>query len=92
MKRFFWQWMGLLSAGILLLTGCQASLSDHVAFPERQITYMIPFEAGGQSDVEARRQHPLLEKSWPTRHHHLQTRWGRLGGMGGIGPTKSGWL
>lgn len=62
MKRFFWQWMGLLSAGILLLTGCQASLSDHVAFPERQITYMIPFEAGGQSDVEARRQHPLLEK------------------------------
>ncbi|SIS73174.1 tripartite tricarboxylate transporter substrate binding protein [Kroppenstedtia eburnea] len=63
MKRSFWKRMALLLTGALLLTACEASLSaDRADFPERQITYMIPFEAGGQSDVEARRQHPLLEK------------------------------
>jgi len=30
-------------------------------FPERPVTYSIPFPPGGQSDVEARRQQPLLE-------------------------------
>jgi len=33
------------------------------AFPEKSITYQIPFGPGGQSDLEARRQQPLLEKS-----------------------------
>ncbi len=32
-------------------------------YPTKQITYMIPFDPGGQSDREARRQQPLLEKS-----------------------------
>jgi len=31
-------------------------------FPTRQITYMVCFDPGGQSDREARRQAPLLEK------------------------------
>ncbi|KJS86091.1 MAG: bug family protein [Peptococcaceae bacterium BICA1-8] len=31
-------------------------------YPEKSITYVIPFDAGGQSDVEARRQQPHLEK------------------------------
>lgn len=30
-------------------------------FPENPITYQIPFGPGGQSDLEARRQQPLLE-------------------------------
>lgn len=31
-------------------------------YPEDTITYQIPFGPGGQSDLEARRQQPLLEK------------------------------
>ncbi len=31
-------------------------------FPEESITYQIPFGPGGQSDLEARRQQPMLEK------------------------------
>lgn len=31
------------------------------AFPEEPITYQIPFGPGGQSDLEARRQQPMLE-------------------------------
>ena len=30
------------------------------AYPDRPITYQIPFNPGGQSDVEARRQQPRL--------------------------------
>ena len=30
-------------------------------YPEKPITYQIPFGPGGQSDLEARRQQPLLE-------------------------------
>lgn len=32
------------------------------SFPEKAVTYQIPFSPGGQSDVEARRQQPMLEK------------------------------
>jgi tripartite-type tricarboxylate transporter receptor subunit TctC len=32
------------------------------SYPEKPITYVIPFDAGGQSDVEARRQQPHLEE------------------------------
>ena len=32
------------------------------AYPEKTITYQIPFGPGGQSDLEARRQQPLLEE------------------------------
>lgn len=32
------------------------------AFPDKPITYQIPFGPGGQSDLEARRQQPMLEK------------------------------
>jgi len=31
-------------------------------FPKGPITYQIPFGPGGQSDLEARRQQPMLEK------------------------------
>jgi tripartite-type tricarboxylate transporter receptor subunit TctC len=56
-------WVSLLVIGLLLLTAC-ASLStgEGNAYPARSITYMIPFEPGGQSDIEARRQQPILEK------------------------------
>jgi tripartite-type tricarboxylate transporter receptor subunit TctC len=34
----------------------------HAAYPDRPITYQIPFGPGGQSDLEARRQQPRLEE------------------------------
>jgi len=55
---------------ITLLAGCggqskeQASQESEQAeftYPEKPITYLIPFDPGGQSDVEARRQQPYLE-------------------------------
>jgi len=36
---------------------CQAQ-----SYPTRQLTYLIPFDPGGQSDVEARRQQPHLSR------------------------------
>src|SRR5512139_2528370 len=41
---------------------CPALLSAAPDFPKGPITYIIPFNAGGQSDVEARMQQPYLEK------------------------------
>ncbi len=36
-------------------------------YPSKPITYSIPFNPGGQSDLEARRQQPLLEKILDTK-------------------------
>ena len=56
MKRF----------AILILMSFLASLLAIPAmagYPEKSITYQIPFGPGGQSDLEARRQQPLLEEA-----------------------------
>jgi tripartite-type tricarboxylate transporter receptor subunit TctC len=39
------------------------SFAGEMPYPTRQITYLVVFDPGGQSDVEARRQQPLLEKA-----------------------------
>jgi tripartite-type tricarboxylate transporter receptor subunit TctC len=53
--------LGLVALGLGM--GSRAAWSDPAkAFPIRQITYMVCFDPGGQSDREARRQAPLLEK------------------------------
>ncbi|WP_245662245.1 tripartite tricarboxylate transporter substrate binding protein [Melghirimyces thermohalophilus] len=63
MKRKGILWLSLFLLAASVLAGCKASSSTGDAdFPNRQLTYMIPFEAGGQSDIEARRQHKHLEK------------------------------
>ena len=57
MRRFF--------AALLVLFGLLAFTAGPVSadqFPSKTITYQIPFNPGGQSDLEARRQQPLLEK------------------------------
>jgi len=56
MKKFL-TW-SLLSALLLL----PAFSMDAMDFPKGPITYLIPFNPGGQSDVEARMQQPYLEK------------------------------
>jgi tripartite-type tricarboxylate transporter receptor subunit TctC len=60
---------GILAVAVFVLTlavGCgqqgQESTAPKVDYPTKPITYMIPFNPGGQSDLEARRQQPLLEE------------------------------
>lgn len=48
---------------VLMLASCSAPAKEQSnSYPDKSITYSIPFEPGGQSDVEARRQQPYLEK------------------------------
>lgn len=48
----------LLAGGLLI----PSPASAEPAFPSRSMTYVIPFNPGGQSDREARRQEPLLKE------------------------------
>jgi tripartite-type tricarboxylate transporter receptor subunit TctC len=41
----------------------QAWAQDEKPYPTKSITYLVTFDPGGQSDREARRQQPYLEKS-----------------------------
>ncbi len=52
----------LVSLAVLAAAGC-GSLAGGDKFPTKQITYMVTFDPGGQSDREARRQQPYLEKA-----------------------------
>lgn len=47
---------------LCLLPACSASNEAGEAYPNRLITYSIPFMPGGQSDVDARRQIPYLQE------------------------------
>lgn len=55
MKRVLIAILAILMVGFLAPQG-------QAAYPEKSITYQIPFGPGGQSDLEARRQQPLLEQ------------------------------
>lgn len=46
-----------------IIGGMMALVSAATDYPNKPITYLIPFDPGGQSDLEARRQQPLLEKT-----------------------------
>ncbi len=56
MKRFLTFCLAIFGAALLAIPSAMAE------YPSRAITYQIPFNPGGQSDVEARRQQPRLEK------------------------------
>lgn len=51
----------LLLAAVLILSAAFPGLAAE-KYPNKPITYLITFDPGGQSDIEARRQQPLLEK------------------------------
>ncbi len=57
MKKF----VALISLALLAL--CPIFAFAATDFPKGPITYIIPFNPGGQSDVEARMQQPYLEKT-----------------------------
>lgn len=52
-------WSVLIAPCLLFPGGLLSAAPD---FPKGPITYIIPFNPGGQSDVEARMQQPYLEK------------------------------
>jgi tripartite-type tricarboxylate transporter receptor subunit TctC len=55
--------MLLIAALVLVLSlWTQAGWCQSQSYPARQVTYLIPFDPGGQSDVEARRQQPHLSR------------------------------
>ncbi|MGE5605119.1 MAG: tripartite tricarboxylate transporter substrate binding protein [Bacteroidota bacterium] len=57
-------WRGILVLCILGMMGGAIDLVTAATdYPNKPITYLIPFDPGGQSDLEARRQQPLLEKT-----------------------------
>ena len=56
MKKIFFACMVVLS---FMVFGPVVGAAE---FPAGPITYIIPFNPGGQSDVEARLQQPYLEK------------------------------
>lgn len=47
---------------LAVIVGNDTSWSQAQSYPNRQLTYLIPFDPGGQSDVEARRQQPHLSR------------------------------
>ncbi|MCG8401239.1 MAG: tripartite tricarboxylate transporter substrate binding protein [Firmicutes bacterium] len=50
---------------LAILAGCSQSGDKQAGqneYPTKPVTYMIPFNPGGQSDLEARRQQPRLEE------------------------------
>ena len=52
----------LCLAALCLGTEVRVAWSEEKPYPAHQINYMVCFDPGGQSDREARRQAPLLEK------------------------------
>ncbi|MBO8127294.1 MAG: tripartite tricarboxylate transporter substrate binding protein [Firmicutes bacterium] len=54
--------IGALLLGLLLGLAVFSPALWAADYPKKPITYIIPFNPGGQSDLEARRQQPLLEK------------------------------
>lgn len=54
--------MALAILAAIVAVGCSGA-SEADKYPTRQMSYLIPFDPGGQSDVEARLQQPLLERA-----------------------------
>jgi tripartite-type tricarboxylate transporter receptor subunit TctC len=52
----------LILVALASLVWNEAGWSQSKSFPNRQLTYLIPFDPGGQSDVEARRQQSHLSR------------------------------
>ncbi len=53
----------LLAFGMIAIVAFAPLASVAESYPDAAITYQIPFNPGGQSDLEARRQQPMLEKA-----------------------------
>jgi tripartite-type tricarboxylate transporter receptor subunit TctC len=62
MHRLKWSLLMILLVSLSLISGSALSASAQDKYPSKSLTYLVTFDPGGQSDREARRQQPLLEK------------------------------
>ena len=63
MHRPNWYFLVILMVGLALVSGSGVSaFAQEKPYPTKSITYLVTFDPGGQSDREARRQQPILEK------------------------------
>lgn len=53
----------VIGLAMVVMGSQQAWAQDEKPYPTKSITYLVTFDPGGQSDREARRQQPYLEKS-----------------------------
>jgi tripartite-type tricarboxylate transporter receptor subunit TctC len=64
MRRSNRLYQTILIVSLALAVGLAGTgLAQDKPYPTKSITYLVTFDPGGQSDREARRQQPLLEKS-----------------------------
>jgi len=54
-------WSALLITS-LLLSGCKSSGKDDNIYPSRPITYLVPWAAGGMTDMTSRMMGAVLQK------------------------------
>ena len=64
MRRPKWSLLMILLVSVIFTAGLAFSaFAQEKPYPTKSITYLVTFDPGGQSDREARRQQPLLEKT-----------------------------
>ena len=56
------KWFSLAAAVLCVAMIGTSAFGQDKAYPTKSVTYLVTFDPGGQSDREARRQQPLLEK------------------------------
>jgi tripartite-type tricarboxylate transporter receptor subunit TctC len=56
------KWFALAAAIVAIALIGTAAVGQEKPYPTKSLTYLVTFDPGGQSDREARRQQPLLEK------------------------------
>jgi tripartite-type tricarboxylate transporter receptor subunit TctC len=56
------KWFTLAAAMLCVAMIGTSAFGQDKAYPTKSVTYLVTFDPGGQSDREARRQQPLLEK------------------------------
>ncbi len=83
--------------GAILALGLSSAAGLAQDYPTKPVTYIIPFNAGGESDIAARLQQPVFERitGQPMVIQYLEgaggaQAWSQLGGMEGDGYTVMG--
>ena len=56
------KWFALAVVALTIAMIGTPAIGQEKPYPTKSITYLVTFDPGGQSDREARRQQPLLEK------------------------------
>lgn len=75
------KWLAILLLGNFLLSACTNSEVDTASYPERPITYIVPWAAGGMTDISSRVMGATLQQQLGTPVNVVN----RTGGGGVVG-------